>query len=179
VYPRYVYFPRWQAAPSWVDQIVNVFFMHQHLIDTATEANKSDAVLHILKPQLETIGFQVEGAKPTGQKLHRPVFFGDNGQAERRYEIDAYHPDERIALEVEAGRSTMGNAIYRDIVQISLMVGVDYGVVAAPVSYRYENKKTGKVITAESYKHCRSILDAIYGGRRLELPLKGFLLIGY
>jgi hypothetical protein len=45
----------------------------------------------------------------------------------------------RIALEVEAGRSTMGNAIYRDIVQMSLLVDVDFAVVAVPVAYRYQS----------------------------------------
>jgi hypothetical protein len=176
-YPRYVYFPRWQAAPAWVAQVVQVFAGQQPVIDTATLANTSDVVLQLVRPGLETLGFQVEAGKLRENKLFRPVFFGENGQPERQYQIDSYHPQERIALEVEAGRSTMGNAIYRDIVQMSLLVDVDYAVVAVPVAYRYQSG--GRATTADSYRECRAILDAIYGGRRLELPFKGFLLIGY
>jgi hypothetical protein len=176
-YPRYIYFPRWQAAPAWVAQVVQVFAVQQPAIDTATLANTSDVVLQLVRPGLETLGFQVEAGKLRENKLFRPVFFGENGQPERQYQIDSYHPQERIALEVEAGRSTMGNAIYRDIMQMSLLVDVDYAVVAVPVAYRYQSG--GRVTTADSYRECRAILDAIYGGRRLELPFKGFLLIGY
>jgi hypothetical protein len=176
-YPRYVYYPRWEAAPAWVAQVVQVFAQQQTAIDTAAQANVSDVVLQLLRPGLEAMGFQVEAGKLRAEKLLRPVFFGENGQPERQYQIDSYHPQERIALEVEAGRSTMGNAIYRDIVQMSLLVDVDFAVVAVPVAYRYGRGQ--RPTTADSYRTCQSILDAIYGGRRLELPFKGFLLIGY
>jgi hypothetical protein len=29
------------------------------------------------------------------------------------------------------------------------------------------------------FRETTSILEAIYGGRRLELPFRGFLLVGY
>jgi hypothetical protein len=71
----------------------------------------------------------------------------------------------------------LGNAIYRDLVRMSLLVDVDYAVVAVPIEYRFQAE--GKPITTGPYKDCRSILEAIYGGRRLDLPFKGFLLVGY
>ena len=177
VYPTFVYYPRWQSAPTWVTNVVRVFASHRVSIDTAVYAHESDAALEVVRPDLEAMGFQVETSKSRAGKLFRPVFFGENGAPERQYEIDAYHPQEHIALEVEAGRATMGNAIYRDIVQMSLLVDVDYAVVAVPLSYHY--KSSGRDAVAPSYRDCRSILEAIYGGRRLELPFKGFLLIGY
>ena len=36
------------------------------------------------------------------RKLHRPVFFGDEGEFLRKYEIDAFHPELGVALEVES-----------------------------------------------------------------------------
>jgi hypothetical protein len=84
----------------------------------------SDAALNLLQPQLEALGFQVEKGKLRGQKIERPVFFGENGVPTLRYQIDAYHPLWRCGLEVEAGRAWMGNAIYRDLIQALVMVQV-------------------------------------------------------
>jgi hypothetical protein len=60
----------------------------------------------------------------------RPVFFGENGMPTLSYQIDAYHPEWRAGLEVEAGRAWMGNAIYRDLIQALVMVQVDHVVLA-------------------------------------------------
>jgi hypothetical protein len=54
-----------------------------------------------------------QGKRKTG-KLPRPVFFGDEGSCLGTYEIDPFEPSQGIPLEVEAGRATMENAIYRD-----------------------------------------------------------------
>lgn len=177
MYPTYKYYPQWRPAPEWVAQLATVFAQCQDVIDTAVNALKSDAVLTVLRPGLLQMGFEVENGKTPEGQLHRPVFFGENGNPSRQYNIDAYHPSHHIALEVEAGRATMGNAIYRDIIQTSLLVDVVYAAVAVPVSYRYNYGE--RVHTAASYRESVSILDAIYGGRRLELPFDGFLLIGY
>jgi hypothetical protein len=76
-----------------------------------------------LADDLETkMGFTVERGKKRLGKLPRPVFFGDEGSYLRTYEIDAFDPTIGIALEVEAGRATMGNAIYRDLIQGSSML---------------------------------------------------------
>jgi len=62
-------------------------------------------------------------SKRKADKIERPVFYGENGIPTLRYEIDAYHPDWRCGLEVEAGRGWMGNAVYRDLIQAAVMVG--------------------------------------------------------
>ena len=158
------------AEPSAVEQLGRV-------PGHAGNADTSDNALEILRPALVGMGFDVENGKTGADKLFRPVFFSENGEPERQYEIDAYHLGQRVALEVEAGRSTMGNAIYRDLIELALLVDVDFAVVAVPVSYRYLSG--GGQTVAPSYRDCRTILEAIYGGRRLELPFKGFLLVGY
>ena len=176
-YPRFTYYPRWRSTPDWVANVVHAFAVVQAAIDTSRQANKSDVALSVLRPGLEACGFEVEAGKGRSEKLYRPVFFGENGRPERQYQIDAYNGAEHVALEVEAGRSVLGNAIYRDLIQMSLLVDVDYAVVAVPVEYRYASG--GRPITSQPYRDCVSILDAIYGGRRLELPFKGLLLVGY
>lgn len=138
---------------------------------------KSDDVLAVLQPELLELGYDVESGKQHVGKLHRPVFFGDEGAHVRKYEIDAFNPEHGIALEVEAGRATMGNAIYRDLIQASLMVDARFLALAIPLEYRYMN---GKRVTREpSYDKTYGVLEAIYGSQRLKLPFDGVLLIGY
>src|SRR3954453_18599866 len=134
-------------------------------------------VLKVVAPGLDAIGFTVEQGKKKLGKLPRPVFFGDEGSFLRTYEIDAFEAAQGIALEVEAGRATMGNAIYRDLIQASLMLDARFLVLAVPVEYRY---KSGNRTTREpSYAKTYSVVEAIYGSPRLKLPFEGLLLIGY
>jgi len=98
---------------------------------------ESNDVLRVIADSLEQLSFQVERTKEKMNKLPRPVFFGDEGTYLRKYEIDAFEQVNGIALEVEAGRATMGNAIYRDLIQASLMVDARFLALAVPVEYRY------------------------------------------
>jgi hypothetical protein len=68
------------------------------------------------------LGFDVEGGTKAADKLRRPVLFGEMGAEERAYEVDAFHGELGVALEVEAGRGTQGNAIYRDLIQTGLLI---------------------------------------------------------
>jgi hypothetical protein len=138
---------------------------------------ESNEVLSVIATDLRALGFDVEQGKQKAGKLPRPVFFGDEGSYLRTYEIDAFEPAGGVALEVEAGRATMGNAIYRDLIQGSLMVDARYLTLAVPFEYRY---KSGKRTAREpSYMKTYSVVEAIYGSPRLELPFDGLLLIGY
>jgi hypothetical protein len=113
-YPRWIYFPRSEAPPLWAADVAAIFRDQRERLDTATIHNRSDAALSIVRPGLERMGFRVEGGEdePT---IYRPMHFGEHGIPDRQYHIDSYHPILRIGLEVEAGRSIRGNAIYRDI----------------------------------------------------------------
>jgi hypothetical protein len=179
-YPRWRYFPSASPPPQWVGALIGVFAACQPSIDSRVEhptRMESDAVLAQLRPGLQDAGYAVEQGKKAAGKLHRPVFFGDEGTYLRRYEIDAFHPDHGLALEVEAGRATMGNAIYRDLIQASLMVDVRVLALAVPLEYRYRN---GSKTTREpSYAKTYSVVEALYGSPRLRLPFEGTLLIGY
>ena len=177
-YPRHIFFPRSRSPPEWVQSIQLAFAKVREDIDSTKPTHKtSNEVLRILRPHLEAIGFEVESGKRVGEKLHRPVFFGEMGEPSVKYEIDAYHQEFGIVLEVEAGRSIKGNAIYRDIIQMSLMVDAKYAVIAMPIQYRFLTRH--RHIVNRSYEEGRKLLDAIWSSERLELPFEGLLLVGY
>ncbi|MGZ4315001.1 MAG: hypothetical protein ACXVRS_04115 [Gaiellaceae bacterium] len=179
-YPRWRYFPSWAEPPAWVMPVAAVFAAHRADIDSAVEHAKrmeSNDVLAVIAQDLRKLGFEVEEGKQKVGKLPRPVFFGDEGAYLRTYEIDAFEPTEGIALEVEAGRATMGNAIYRDLIQGSLMVDARCLVLAVPGEYRY--KSSARTAKEPSYAKTYSVVEAIYGSPRLQLPFEGLLLVGY
>ena len=160
--------------------VAAVFAAHQADIDSAVEHAKrmeSNDVLGAVAHDLRQLGFDVEDGKQKAGKLPRPVFFGDEGAYLRTYEIDAFEPTEGIALEVEAGRATMGNAIYRDLIQGSLMVDARFLALAVPVEYRY--KSGARTAKEPSYAKTYSVVEAIYASPRLQLPFEGLLLVGY
>src|SRR5207249_8200453 len=128
-------------------------------IDSRSAPHKtSDEVLAVMRPELEKIGFKVEAGKHQSDKIHRPVLFGESGVPRVKYEIDAYQETNGIVLEVEAGRSIMGNAIFRDIIQMSLMVDATNAVIAMPQVYRYMS--SGKSMANHAYDDGLGILDA-------------------
>jgi hypothetical protein len=179
-YPRWRFFPSYVGPPEWVAPVVGAFAAAKAHIDSAVEQPKrmeSNAVLAAIAPSLTALGFAVEQGKTRGTKLPRPVFFGDEGKVVRNYEIDAFNSEHGIALEVEAGRATMGNAIYRDLIQAALMVDARFLVLGVPSEYRYKTR--GRTAKEPSYARTYSVVEAIYGSPRLALPFEGLLLIGY
>lgn len=130
-----------------------------------------------LRPGLENLGYQVESGKARANKITRPVLFGQNGKPGVSYDIDAFHDELGIAIEVEAGRGASNNADYRDILRTSLLLDAAYLALFMPISYHY--KSSGKQSITSAYDGTRGQLDAINASRRLQLPFEGILLIGY
>jgi hypothetical protein len=177
-YPKHIFFPRSMRPPEWVQSICSAFAQVEEDIDSTKPTHRtSNEVLGILRPRLEAIGFKVESGKRVGEKLHRPVFFGEMGEPSVKYEIDAYHQEFGIVLEVEAGRSIKGNAIYKDIIQMSLMVDARCAVIAMPIQYSFLSGH--RRIVNRSYEDGKRLLDAIWGSQRMKLPFEGMLLVGY
>jgi hypothetical protein len=179
-YPRWRYFPSYAPPPAWVAPLVALFATNRVHIDSAvTHAKRmeSNDVLDVVAAGLQKLGFTVEQGKKKAGKLPRPVFFGDEGSYLRTYEIDAFEPSQGIALEVEAGRATMGNAIYRDLIQASLMLDARFMTLAVPIEYRY--KSGDRTAREPSYTKTYSVVEAVYGSPRLNLPFEGLLLVGY
>ena len=177
-YPFWKYYPPRSRRPDWADSVLAAFTAAQPSLDSALKLGmNSDKALSVLRPALLPLGFQVEEGKKSGQKIRRPVLFGEQGVEDLAYEVDGFHPEEGIALEVEAGRGVLGNAIYRDLIQTSLLIDARYLVLAVLNEYHY--RSGGKPMMSPNYRIARSILDAIYASNRLVLPLDGVLLIGY
>jgi hypothetical protein len=177
-YPSWRYFPSYAAPPGWAEPLVALFAANRAEIDSAvTHAKRmeSNDVLAVIADDLRAFGFEVEQGKMKAGKLPRPVFFGDQGSPLRTYEIDAFEPTHGIALEIEAGRATMGNAIYRDLIQASLMLDARFLTLAVPSEYRYGKRPSREPSYAKTY----SVVEAVYGSPRLNLPFEGLLLIGY
>lgn len=178
-YPAWDYFPRNAKAPEWVEPfIVNVRTSKENISTVERKTGlASDRVLEQLAPGLRELGFAVESGKKAADRIRRPVLFGSNGRAEVSYEIDAFHDDHGIVLEVEAGRGARGNATYRDIIRTSLIVDAQYLALLLPVTYRHTS--SGREVSVHAYKECAELLSALYASQRLSLPFRGVLLVGY
>lgn len=174
----YQTFPLTESPPPFVSSLVQVFRDHEASISTARleRGLKSDQLLSELEPGLLKLGFQVEKGKTREQKITRPVLFGENGKPIVNFEIDAYHPDWEMVLEIEAARAWMGNAVHRDIIRACVMVGVKYLALAVPMSYHYSraNVKT----TSPDYTNTNDLLRVLYNQNGFRLPYK-VILIGY
>lgn len=175
---RYSTFPRTRTPPAFVSSVVGVFQAHEPKVGTDEEATglTSDGVLAELRQDLLALGFDVEGGKRSKDKIKRPVFFGENGRPDLQYEVDAWHPDWRAGLEVEAGRALMGNAVYRDLIQALVMVEMDHLVLAVPNAYRYQS--SGRTVTSQDYRNTVSIAEALYGHSRITMPFS-LCVLGY
>jgi hypothetical protein len=177
-YPTWNYYPLSDKPPPWVGEFVSAVASARQEIESAKVQNlTSDVVLGHLAASLALLNYTVETGKTTIQKVRRPVLFGANGKERVAYEVDAFHDGLGIAVEVEAGRGARGNAIYRDLIRASLIVGANYLALGVMLEYRHLNK--GKVQRVNSYDDARAQMDAIYTSGRLRLPFHGLLLFGY
>ena len=174
----YQTFPLTESPPPFVSSLVQVFRDHEASISTTrlVRGLKSDQLLEELKPGLLKLGFLVEKGKKKEQKITRPVLFGENGKAVVNFEIDAYHPEWQLVLEIEAARAWMGNAVHRDIVRACVMVGVKYLALAVPLGYHYSRANVRT--TSPNYTRTNDLLRVLYNQNGFQLPYRA-ILIGY
>jgi hypothetical protein len=157
-------------SPDFLRSVVGIF--EAKAGDIASLGNvgqASDQVLAKVRDGLQGLGFKVETAKTAAGKIKVPVLYGRNGKIEKSFDADAFHPEHRVVLEVEAGRGVTNHQFLKDLFQACVMQDVDYAVIAVRNDYR-ESDDFDKV--------CR-FLETIYASGRLVLPLKGVLIIGY
>ncbi|MCH7970266.1 MAG: hypothetical protein IH960_04385 [Chloroflexi bacterium] len=178
-YPQWIYYPIQQRPPQWaIDLIEAVSTTTLSKRGNASKnAGKSDQILQRLMPKLSKLGFQTEDKASKKSRISRPVLFGQQGSATITYEVDGYHPEHRIVLEIEAGRAWMGNAVYRDLVRTSLIADADYLALGVMIEYSYKSK--GRDIVSKDFSHTKDLLDAVFSSQKLILPFKGILLFGY
>lgn len=177
---RFTSFPQTEPPPAFIAPVVEAFKQCEESICTSSlpKGLTSDVVLEVIGPRLSGMGFQIETSKKRSDKINRPVFYGENGKPSLNYQIDAYHPEWRCGLEIEAGRGWMGNAVYRDLVQALVMVNVDHLILAVANSYKYKSKSRGKQVSSSDYLNTIAVAEALYGHTRMRLPY-GLTVLGY
>jgi hypothetical protein len=166
---NWVYFPKSDEPSSFVRSVVQVFLDCDTELSIRSRELTSDGILAILCAGLQALGFEVETGKRKAQKIYVPVLFGRNGTVEKAFEADAWHRGERLIVEVEAGRGYLNNQFLKDLFQACMMHDVDYCAIA--VRNRY--------IDSNDFENVVSFFETLYASRRLQLPLKGVLVIGY
>ena len=165
---NYQFFPRSRGVTPDILKIINCF----KVVDSEKNSNEhlvSNDMLALLRPHLEKIGFRVEQGKKKQEKIDVPVLFGENNEIDKSFYADALSADGHIVIEVEAGRAVYNNQFLKDIFQACMMFEVEYLVLAVRNSYR----------THADFEICYNFLETLYISNRLQLPLKGILLIGY
>lgn len=164
------HFPKHSPCLEFLRQVVNCFEkVSSEIASRDNVGQASNEVLAKLRSGFEELGFLVETSKTTEGKIKVPVLYGANGKVEKSFEADAYHPVQKIVVEVEAGRGVTNYQFLKDLFQACVMQDVDYAVIAIRQDYRGSDD-FAKVVT---------FIETIYASNRLHLPLKGLLIIGY
>lgn len=166
---QWMFFPRSTRATPLALSVVAAFEAVAGQIDSATHELPSNDVLALTAPHLATAGFTVELGKKAEQKINVPVLFGLNGKLEKSFDADAYHQAGGFVVEVEAGRGVVNNQFLKDLFQACMMHDVFYLAIA--VRNTYKGRPDFDVV-------CR-FLSTLYASQRLQLPLRGVLVIGY
>lgn len=166
---QWQYFPKSDAPPAIARRVVSAFDSAAGDIDSEKHAHASNAVLRRVADALTASGFKVEAGKTRAQKISVPVLFGRNGRIEKSFDADAYNAEEGFVVEVEAGRGVVNNQFLKDFFQACMMNDVRY--VAIAIRNVYKGNK--------DYERVIAFFDTLYASRRLSLPLKGILIIGY
>ena len=165
----WIFFPLSSEPPEIVRKTVATFEGVENQIGSGSFTLESNRVLAAVRPGLEALGFRVEGGKAARQKISVPVLYGLRGGVKKTFEADAWHPKEKLVLEVEAGRGVTNNQFLKDLFEACMMQDVEYLVIAVRLVYG----------GSRNFETVSTFLETLYASSRLSLPLKGVGLIGY
>jgi hypothetical protein len=166
---QWMYFPKSARATPLALAIVGAFEAVSPNIDSEINELPSNDVLALAAPHLAAAGFVIETGKKSEQRINVPVLFGLNGRLEKSFDADAFHRDGGFVIEVEAGRGVVNNQFLKDLFQACMMHDVFYLAIA--VRNAYKGSRDFDVV-------CR-FMDTLYASQRLQLPLRGILVVGY
>lgn len=166
---NWIYFPLNTRIPQIGLEVIKVFESNFDSINSSIHKHKSNKVLDILSKDLKSIGFEVEG----DSNINIPVLFGENGKTAKAFEVDAVNVNEQFVIEIEAGRATMGNQIYKDLFEVSVLVDIEYLCIAVRKLYKFKNGQS------KDYEKAIALINTLYASNKFNLPIKGILLIGY
>lgn len=167
---RWQYYPKSNETPKNLMKIVDIFEKNEKHVNSFSNTLKSDQVLEKLRSDLVSIGYIVEKSKKLEGKIKIPVLFGENGKVEKSFDADAFEKKSGTVLEVEAGRGVMNYQFLKDLFQACMMPNTNYLVIAVRQIY---------LNTYKDFDTVKKFFDSLYASKRIELPLKGILIIGY
>lgn len=173
---NFQFFPRSHGITKDIRNIINCF----KEVDAANMSDmqlKSNDMLALLRPGLQKLNFTVETGKSKNSQIFVPVLFSENDAIDKFFAADALSEDHKIVIEVEAGRAVRNNQFLKDIFQACMMYEVEYLVLAVLNEYHFNSQ--GKDTCSHDYNEVKTFLETLYVSNRLQLPLKGILLIGY
>ncbi len=165
----YQLFPRSFGITDEVKAVIRCFETHYESIKSPNNKLSSDGVLKVISDDLKRLNFKVEESKASIDKIKIPVLFSINNRIDKFFDADAVSADGKIVIEVEAGRGYRNNQFLKDIFQACMMPNVEYLVIAVRNFYHGTN----------DFKSIFQFLETLYISGRLQLPLKGIVLIGY
>ena len=166
---NFQFYPKNKQITHDLKSVVDVFKANVTKFESPKFTLESNEVLNHVANDLKNIGYRVETSKKSSDKILVPVLYGLNGQMEQRFDADAYNEEKGIVVEVEAGRAVTNYQFLKDLFEACVMSDVNYLVIAVRNEYR-NSLDFKKVITC---------FNTLYTSNRLQLPLKGVLIIGY
>lgn len=171
---RWAFFPKTDPLPKELSQPITIFQNNFEQIDSSrNDTNElrlsSDRVLALVADSFVDAGYKVETGKKKEQKIRVPVLFGHQGTISQAFEVDGWHEENRIVLEIEAGRAYTNHQFLKDIFEASVMVNVDFLVLAVRTIYKKHH----------DFEKITEWLETLYATNRIEFDLKGILVIGY
>jgi hypothetical protein len=171
---NWTFYPKTDPLPVTLSPVVDVFERHFAAINSSKNDTNdlrltSDKVLALVADDFVDLGYQVERGKKKEQKIRVPVLFGERGIASQAFEVDGWHEENKVVLEIEAGRAYTNHQFLKDIFETSMMVDIEYLVIA--VRNIYNDHK--------DYSKISVWLETLFLTKRITLSLKGILLIGY
>ena len=166
---RHQFFPVNKKTPEHLVSVIKVFNEYEDKINSHKHKLDSNTVLEILRKNLEGVGFRIETGKKKNEKIKIPVLFGENDRIIKSFDVDGYHEEFKTVLEVEAGRGVTNNQFLKDFFEACIMVNVDYCIIAVRDTY----------LKQKDFEKVKDFFDSMYASGRMNIPLKGLLIIGY
>ena len=182
----WTHFPKDRAPDLTVMKIVEAFKTNAKSIDSAefgssgSNKNKakltSDFVLAEVASELKEIdGMRVEESVD-GKKVavNLPVLYGDNGKVVKSYNPDAWHKENGILVEVEAGMMIISNKTHlEDLIKAIQIPNVQHFVIAGARTWDYRGSKKSP------YEKMVKDFTSFYESTRVILPFETLTIIGY
>lgn len=162
-------YPKNTNLDSNLQRVIQIFENNFYMFDSTKFQYESNKVLSFIAEDLDGLGYLVERSKAREDKISVPVLFGRNGKKEKWFDADAYNRKEKTVIEVEAGRAFTNYQFLKDLFEACVMNDVDFCVIAVRRIYR----------NSYDFEKIIQFMDTLYSSNKLQLPLKGVLIIGY